>query len=231
MKPYVPPPRKRRETTPSQLPIDEQHALFYEIQQKRDHIPPMPWKGIADELGFAPRTLEYFNKAMEKREENRDTRSMAEIWDERMRMARQPSPDSPDPRAGQQDAQDETPGSEEDGHGIQAEDGEQLITQQRLAAERRRAVERNAEPEAMPDIIRQLVAEREQLEAQLEAAQVREDALRNAMRAQWIRAQQVVAGLMEQVQEAAVRREEEGLPPDDYKYGEPSSPRWDPPMP
>jgi hypothetical protein len=227
MRRFVLPPRKRREITPSQLPLDEQAALFYEIQRKRRQSPPVSWKRIADEEGFAERTLEYFNRSWTRLEENRDTRSVQERLVERFRDSRQPSPASPDPRPSRQEGQDAPPESEEDGRRIEAKKPQPV--------EERQAGEAQHESETGQGVnMRQVVELMERLEENREAAQKREEELRDALWARSIAARQVLGPWLEQLREAALRREEEGLPPDDEEAddGEPWDKWWGPmPMP
>jgi hypothetical protein len=204
---FVLPPRKRRESTPSQLPLDEQAGLCYEIQRRRRQSPPVTWKRIADEEGFAQRTLEYFHRSWTKLEQNRETRSQAEIFLERFEGAREPPPASPDPRPDRQVEQDPPQGSEEASRGIEPAEPQPV--------EKRQAAKENHGAEPAPGSIRQLVETLERLDDHREAAQKQEDELRDARWAQSIRARQMLGARLEQLREATLRREEEGLPPDD----------------
>jgi hypothetical protein len=205
MERFVLPPRKRRKIKPSQLPVDEQAGLFYEIQWKRQQRPPMTWAQIADEEGFAQRTLEYFHRSWTKLEENRDRRSPREIYLERFEEQPEP-PASADPRPDRQGGQDTPRGSGK--------------AAQRTEPEERVPGEEQHEAEHGPGAdTRRRIEALDRLDEHREAARQREDALRQATLAQAIAARQALEDEIERLREIALRQEEEGVPQEKRQGG------------
>jgi hypothetical protein len=165
----------------------------------------------------------------EARRRAKEVRSAAEMRHERPREALQPSPASPDPRTGKQDAQDEPPSPDEDWRLMEAQTEERLP--EALAAERRRAAERNQDANAGTGGLRQPVTPLEQLPPDPDVTQAERDERGNALWAQSIHARQALGTWLDQQREAALQREQEGLPPyedEDEDGGEPWDPGWGP---
>jgi hypothetical protein len=155
----------------------------------------MTWAQIAEEEGFAERTLQYFHRSWTKLEANRDRRSPHEIFLERFEGQPEP-PASADPPPDRQEGQDTPQGSGKAAQRTELEErgpGEDVVG-------RRQGAE-----------LREAIQALDRLDEHREAARQQEAALREAFWALSIAHRRALGEEMERMREIALRQEEEGV--------------------